>query len=51
MPRETLLPGFDLNASASPSAIEAMITTRAIPDGTMKVSRKSVRISPNRMRG
>jgi hypothetical protein len=51
MPREIFLPGGESNASASPSAMDAMITTRAIPEGTMNVSRKSVRISPSRMRG
>ena len=51
MPRETLLPRPALNASTSPSAIDAMMTTRAMPDGTMKVSRKSVTIRPSRMRG
>ena len=51
MPRDTLLPGGERNASARPSAIDAMITTRAMPDGTMKVSRKSVRMSPSRILG
>jgi hypothetical protein len=51
MPRDTLLPGPDLNASARPSAIDAMITTRAIPEGTTKVSRKSVKIRPSTILG
>ena len=51
MPRDTLLPGLELNASARPSAIEAMITTRAMPEGTIKVSRKSVMIRPSRILG
>jgi hypothetical protein len=36
----TLLPGRELNASARPSAIEAMITTRAMPEGTNKGQQK-----------
>ena len=51
MPRDTLLPRLELNASARPSAIEAMITTRAMPEGTMKVSRKSVTIRPEQNAG
>ena len=51
MPRDTLFPGGELNASARPSAIDAMMTTRAMPEGTMKVSRKSVTMRPSRMRG
>ena len=51
MPRATLLPRAAPNASTRPSAMAAMITTRAMPEGTTKVSRKSVTINPSRMRG
>jgi hypothetical protein len=51
MPRDTLLPTPDLNASARPRAMDAMITTRDMPEGTMKVRRKSVKIRPSKILG
>ena len=51
MPRAILLPRSAWYASTKASATEARITTRARPDGTMKVSRKSVMIRPSKMRG
>src|SRR5216684_2299001 len=50
MPRPTLLPMPSPKASTRPIAMAAMITTRAIPEGTRNVSRKSERIRPRRSR-
>ena len=48
--RPILLPMPTPNVSASPSATADITTTRAIPDGMMNVSRKSVMMRPSRMR-
>ena len=50
IPRPILLPGPTPNASINPNAIAAMMTTRAMPDGTTNVSRKFVTIRPRRIR-
>ena len=49
IPRPTLLPGPMPNASMKPNATAAIITMRATPEGTMKVSRKSVMMRPSRI--
>ena len=51
IPRAMLLPFGTPNASTSPIAIAAMITTRAMPEGTTAVSRKFETISPSSRRG
>ena len=51
MPRAMLLPFASPNASTSPIAIAAMMTTRAMPDGTIAVSRKLDTIRPSSSRG
>jgi hypothetical protein len=45
MPTPTLLPIPRPKAAIRPAATAAIIVTRAIPDGTRKVSRKSEKIS------
>ena len=50
MPRAMWLVRPTPNASINPSATAAMMTTRAMPDGTRKVRRKSATINPNSSR-
>ena len=51
MPRAMLLPLPTPKASTRPMATAAMMTTRAIPDGTMAVMTKFEMISPSSSRG
>ena len=51
IPRPMLLPLPTPNASTRPIAIAAMITTRAIPEGTTGVSKKLEMIKPRSSRG
>ena len=50
IPRAMLLPGPTPKASTRPIATAAMITTRAMPDGTIAVNRKSESIRPSNSR-
>src|SRR6266508_1398690 len=51
IPRAMLLPLPTPNASARPIAIDAMITTRAMPEGTTIVRRKFEMMRPSSRRG
>jgi hypothetical protein len=51
MPRPMRLPFGTPNAATMPTATDAMMTTRAMPEGTRIVSRKSETMRPSSRRG